>query len=151
MNTQNDYFDQDLLGFSVNSIFEQDTREELEELIVKEKMGPPSLPEEPKKKMLKFNPMSMSDMVKSVNVPSSQQTRNKYMKRAMSGNIIESLQDLIKCFAPSTCKENGQFIVAEVPGYTGNLIVNKDKILAGLQVQRKPSTIQEENTRGIPI
>jgi hypothetical protein len=137
-------FNYDLLGFDVNNIFVQDTREELNELVVLEKEEQPELLEPQKKNLLSFNPLAVNELVKEIGAPTQKFKKNRYLKKVMGGNAVESIQSLVKCLGPSVCKENNQFIVAEIPGYTGKLLINKDKIQLNLQSRQQTVHIVEE-------
>ena len=145
-NFEDDELDMDLLGFSTDSTFEKETRTELEDLVMLEK-DDYKLPEEPIPKLLTFNPSALKNIVDDFSTGGIQS--NKYLRKALLGKPIDRLQSLVKWFNPSLSKEDDNYIIVEISGNTGKLVIDKNKILSSLQKQQPKDQIQEEKSEDI--
>ena len=98
--------------------------------------------------MLTFNPSSVKNILNTFNTGGVES--NKYLRKALLGKPVEKLQTLIKWFNPSLSKEDDNFIVIEIPGNTGKMVIDKNKVLRNLQKQQKSKDrIEEEKSEDI--
>lgn len=51
----------------------------------------------------------------------------------------------MRCFNPKVCKEDSTFIIAEIPGKTGKIVINKRKLLKSLQESFPTDKISEQS------
>ncbi|CAI2383628.1 unnamed protein product [Moneuplotes crassus] len=123
--------DSNVLGFDPNSIFVPDTREDLEELKIGEPDSPPF-----RKACMRASaplvsqaaaPMSIPKCIEQFGTSQGSFKPNEHLRRVLSGHTIESIKDLLKCFNLKSCKENKNFIIAEIKGQPGRMIIRKDK------------------------
>ena len=138
----------DLLGFNPDSVFELETRQNLEELEILEAEKAPELIKPEKLHLLQSNPSAIHKIIENSGLKTPVTKPNKHLKKALRGHIVTTLKELIKCFNLSSCKENKEFIIAEIKGHTGKLIVNKNLITEGFSEEKSEnlSSIDEEES-----